>query len=132
MQKIAKVLNDGCIFNPIVNDPLDDLEMQPNPEHKKTTFPYVEPTVPLPDEIENVRQQDDKDHKGLMDKIYRHQDFVTKTRKDKKLGEVIEDIVQPTWDNYWWEDDVFDDTDTRPTIDQSKKNTGRCEVRDTN
>ena len=25
MQKIAKVLNDGRIFNPIVNDPLDDL-----------------------------------------------------------------------------------------------------------
>ena len=96
MQKIAKVLNDGRIFNPIVNDPLDDLETQPNPEHKKTTFPYVEPTVQLPDEIENVRQQDDKDHTDLMDKIYGHQDFVTKTRKDKELGEVIEDIVQPT------------------------------------
>ena len=26
MQKIAKVLSDGRIFNPIVNDPLDDLE----------------------------------------------------------------------------------------------------------
>ena len=26
MQKIAKVLSDGHIFNPIVNDPLDDLE----------------------------------------------------------------------------------------------------------
>ena len=121
MQKIAKVFNDGRIFNPIVNDPLDDLETQPNPEHKKTTFPYVEPTVQLPDEIENVRQQDNKDHTDLMDKIYRHQDFVTKTRKDKELGEVIEDTVQPTWDDYWREDDVFDDTDTRPTTDQSKK-----------
>ena len=82
MQKIAKVLTDGRIFNPIVNDPLDDLETQPNPENKKTTFPYVEPTVQLPDEIENVRQQDDKDHTDLMDQIYGHQDFVTKTRKD--------------------------------------------------
>ena len=121
MQKIAKVLNDGCIFNPIFNDLLDNLETQPNPEHKKATFPYVEPTVQLPDEIENIRQQDDKNHTDLMDKIYGHQDFVTKTRKDKELGDVIEDIVQPTWDDYWWEDDVFDDTDTRPTIDQSKK-----------
>ena len=74
--------------------------------------------VQLPEEIENVRQQD---HRELMVKIYRHQDFVTKTKKDKELGEVIEDIVRPTWDDYWWEDDVFDDTDTRSTIDQSKK-----------
>ena len=121
MQKIAKVLNDGGIFNPIVNDPLDDLETQPNPEHKKTTFPYVETMVQLPEEIENVRQQDDKDHTDLMDKIYRQQDFVTKTKKDKELGQVIEDNFQPTWDDYWWEDDVLDNTDTRPTIDQSKK-----------
>ena len=56
-----------------------------------------------------------------MDKIYGHRDFVPKTRKDKELGDVIEDIVQPTWDDYWWEDDEFDNTDTRPTIDQSKK-----------
>ena len=54
MKKIAKTINGGRIFNPVINDPLDDvIEImdQPNPEHKKTTFPYVEPTVQLPDKI---------------------------------------------------------------------------------
>ena len=48
MKKTAKTINDGRIFNPVINDPLDDvieIMNQPNPEHKKTTFPYVEPTV---------------------------------------------------------------------------------------
>ena len=54
MKKIAKTINGGRIFNPVINDPLDDvIEImdQPNPEHKKTTFPYIEPTVQLPDKI---------------------------------------------------------------------------------
>ena len=58
MKKIVKTINDGRIFNPVINDPLDDvIEImdQPNPEHKKTTFPYVEPTVQLPDEIEKTK-----------------------------------------------------------------------------
>ena len=57
MKKIAKTINDGRIFEPAINDPLDDVVEiinLPDPEHKKTTFPYVEPTVQLPDEIEDV------------------------------------------------------------------------------
>ena len=58
MKKIAKTINGGRIFNPVLNDPLDDvIEIidQPNPEHKKTTFPYVESTLQLPDEIEKTK-----------------------------------------------------------------------------
>ena len=33
----------------------------PNYEHKKTTFPYVEPTVQLPDEIEENQKRIDDD-----------------------------------------------------------------------
>ena len=54
MKKIAKTINDGGIFNPVINDPVDDvIEImdQPNPEHKETTFPCVEPTVQLRDKI---------------------------------------------------------------------------------
>ena len=44
MKKIAKTINDGRIFEPVINDPLDDVVEiidLPDPEHKKTTFPYV-------------------------------------------------------------------------------------------
>ena len=42
MEKIAKTVDQGRIFNPVINDPLDDvIEImdEPNPEHKKTTLP---------------------------------------------------------------------------------------------
>ena len=55
---LAKKINDGRIFEPKIQDPLDDvIEIldDPNPEHKKTTFPHVGPTVQLPDEIEDRR-----------------------------------------------------------------------------
>ena len=57
MKKIAKTINDGRIFQPVINDPLNhvvEIIDLPDPEHKKTTFPYVEPTVQVPDEIEDV------------------------------------------------------------------------------
>ena len=72
MKKIAKTINDGRIFNPVINDPLDDvIEImdQPNPEHKKTTFPYVEPTVQLPDEIEKAQKAINGNNADLLNKI---------------------------------------------------------------
>ena len=47
-------MNEDRIFTPRINSPLDDvMEIleDPNVEHKKTTLPYVEPTVQLPDQI---------------------------------------------------------------------------------
>ena len=48
--ELAKQINTSRVFEPTISDPLDDvmeiLDM-PEPEHKKTTFPYVEPTVEL-------------------------------------------------------------------------------------
>ena len=52
---LAKKINDGRMFELKIQNPLDDVIetiYDPNPEHKKTTFPYIEPTVQLPDEIE--------------------------------------------------------------------------------
>ena len=66
---LAKKINDGRIFEPKIQDPLDDvIEIldDPNPEHKKTTFPYVEPTVQLPDEIEDSQKSIDDDFTDLL------------------------------------------------------------------
>ena len=66
---LAKKINDGRIFESKIQDPLDDvIEIldDPNPEHKKTTFPYVEPTVQLPDEIEDSQKSIDDDFTDLL------------------------------------------------------------------
>ena len=61
---LAKKINNGRIFEPKIEDPLDDV-MEiidlPDIEQKKLTFPYVEPTVQLPDEIEETQKLIDGD-----------------------------------------------------------------------
>ena len=64
-----KKINDGRIFEPKINNPLDDvIEIidDPTAEHKITTFPYVEPTVQLPDEIEDKQKLIDDDWADLL------------------------------------------------------------------
>ena len=66
---LAKKINDGRIFTPKINNPLDDvIEIidNPNAEHKKTTFPYNEPTVQLPDEIKDSQKRIDHDYTDLL------------------------------------------------------------------
>ena len=49
-EMLAKKINNGRVFEPKINDPLEDvIEIidEPELEDKKTTFPYVEPTVQL-------------------------------------------------------------------------------------
>ena len=68
---LAKKINDGRIFEPKIQDPLDDvIEIldKPEPEHKKTTFPYVEPIVQLPDEIEDTQKLIDGNFTDLQPK----------------------------------------------------------------
>ena len=54
----------------------------PNVEHKKTTFPYVEPTVQLPDEIENIQKLIDDDYADLLNKIYRVNNVLKEQNKN--------------------------------------------------
>ena len=123
-EKLAKKINDGRIFIPKINNPLDDvIEIMddPNVQHKKTTFPYVEPTVQLPDEIEDTQKRIDDDYVDLLNKIYGVNDVITEQNKNKKVETVIEDVLDPTLiDDYWWENDMFDSTDKQPTIDATK------------
>ena len=93
----------------------------PNVEHKKTTFPYVEPTVQLPDEIENIQKLIDDDYADLLNKIYRVNNVLKEQNKNKKVEDLIDDVLkEPPADDYWWEEDIFDSNDNKPTIDATK------------
>ena len=87
MKKIAKTINDGRIFNPVINDPLDDvIEImdQPNPEHKKKTFPYIEPTVQLPYKIEENQKAIDDDYADLLNKVCRVNNVISAQKEQEK------------------------------------------------
>ena len=126
MKKIAKTINDGHIFNLVINDPLNDVIQimdQPNPEHKKTTFPYVEPTVQLPDEIEKTQKAIDDDYAELLSKIYGVNDVISAHKEQVKTQQFIEDVLEPSLferQDFWWEDEVFPKDDTWETIVASK------------
>ena len=93
----------------------------PNVEHKKTTFPYVEPTVQLPDEIEDIQKLIDDDYADLLNKIYRVNNVLKEQNKNKKVEDLIDDVLkEPPADDYWWEEDIFDNNDNKPTIDATK------------
>ena len=80
---LAKKINDGRIFDPKIEDPLDDvIEIidLPDIEHKKSTFPYVEPTVQLPDEIEETQKLIDGDFIDLQTKFEKVNDVATEKK----------------------------------------------------
>ena len=120
---LAKKISDGRILEPKIQNLLDDvIEIlhDPNPEHKITTFPYVE--LQLPDEIEDSQKRIDDDFTDLISKINMVNDIVTEQKKQKDIEDVIESVIKepiPT-NKYWWEDDIFSTIDKQPTIDATK------------
>ena len=83
-EMLAKKINNGRVFEPKINDPLEDvIEIidEPEPEDKKTTFPYVEPTVQSPGEIEHSQKRIDDDFTNLLSKINKVNDVVTEQKK---------------------------------------------------
>ena len=75
------------MFEPVVNDPLDDvIEIMdvPEAEHKKATFPYAEPTVYQPDEIEEQQKRINDDYIDLITKVNSVNDTATEQKKPKK------------------------------------------------
>ena len=123
-RNLANKINDGRIFTAKINNPLDDVIEtlnDPNVEHKKTTFPYVEPTVQQSDHIEITQKSIDNDYVDLLNKIYGVNDVAKEQNKDKNVEVLIEDVLKPPpVDDFWWEDDIFDRADDRPTIDATK------------
>ena len=124
-ESLARKINDDRIFKSKINKPLDDvMEVleDPNVEHKKTTFPYVEPTVQLPDEVEDSQKLLEEDYADLLSKINGPNDVLTEQKKQKEIEKLVDDVIKdpiPTND-YWWEEDVFSKDDKQTTIDSTK------------
>ena len=125
---LAKKINNGRIFEPKIEDPLDDV-MEiidlPDIEQKKLTFPYVEPTVQLPDEIEEIQKLIDGDFIDLQTKFDKLNDVASEQNKQKKIEDTIESIIDDkspfrNFDNFWWEDDLFNAKDSQKTVEASK------------
>ena len=127
-QVIAKKINDGRIFEPKIEDPLDDaIEIidLPDHEHKKSMYSYVEPTVQTADEIDKAQKLIDDDFIDLKTKFDKVNDVATEQKKQKKIEDTIETVIDDqnpfnTFDDFWWEDDLFNNRDSQDAIDASK------------
>ena len=116
---IAKKINDDRIFEPKIEDPLDDvigIFDQPDPEHKKSMCPYVEPTVQTADKIDII---------DLQTKFDKVNDVATEQKKQKTIEDTIETVIDNTnpfntFEDFWWEDDMFSNRDSPATVDASK------------
>ena len=88
-------------------------------------FPYVELTVETADEIETNQQIIDDDFINLQTKFDKVNDVVTEQKNRKKREETIESVVDDTnpfstFDDFCWEDEMFSERDSVPTVDASK------------
>ena len=118
-EAMAKKINDDRIFEPKIEHPLDDvIEIfdQPDPEHKKSMYPYVEPTVQTADKIDII---------DLQTKFDKVNDVATEQKKQKKIEDTIETVIDNTnpfntFEDFWWEDGMFSNRDSPATVDASK------------
>ena len=95
-------------------------------EHKKSMFPYVEPTVETADEIDKREEIIDTDFIDLQNKFNKVNDVTAEQKKQKKIEVTIEDVIDQdnpfsTFDDFWWEEDMFDNRDSIPTVGASNK-----------
>ena len=93
----------------------------PNVEHKKTTFPYIELTVQLPDKIEQTQKIID-DYTDLLSKIHEPNDVLTEQKKQRDIEKLVDDVLKKpiTTNDYWWEEDIFSKDDNQSMIDATK------------
>ena len=93
-EQAARLINEKTVFEPKIEDPLDDvIEILnlPDVEHKKSMFPYVEPTVETADEIDKKQEITDTDFIGLKSKFDKVND-VASEKKEKGIEDTIENI----------------------------------------
>ena len=84
---INKKINEERVFQPKTEDPLDDvIEIidMPDVEHKKSMFPYVEPTVETADKIDKRREIIDTDFIDLQNEFNKVNEVVTEQKKTKE------------------------------------------------
>ena len=97
----------------------------PDVEHKKSMFPYVEPTVETADEIDKRQEIIDTDFIDLQNEFDKVNNMAVEQKKQKKKEVTIDDIIVQdnpfsSFDDFWWEEDMFDNRDSIPTVDASK------------
>ena len=127
-ETLAKKINEDRTFDAKIEDTLDEVVEiidVPDTEHKKSMFLYVEPTVETADEIETNQQIIDDDFINLHTKFDQVNDVVTGQKKQKKVEETIESVVDHanpfiTFGDFWWEDEMFSERDSVPTVEASK------------
>ena len=89
--------------------------------HKNSMFPYVEPTVETADEIDKRQEIIDTEFIDLKNEFNKVNDMAAEQKKQKKIEDVIDqDNPFSTFDNFWWEEDMFDNRDPIPKVDASK------------
>ena len=85
-------------------------------------FPYEEPTVESADKIDQKQKIIDTDFTDLKTKFDKVNDVISEQKKQKKIEDTVEDIFKTdNFDDFWWEEDLFDKTDSTETINASKK-----------
>ena len=89
-------------------------------------FSYVEPTVETADEIETNQQIINDDFIDLQTKFDQVNNVLTEQKKQKKkVEETIESVIDDTnpfstFDDFWWEDEMFSKRYSVPTVQASK------------
>ena len=86
-ETLAKKINDERSFEVKIEDPLDEVVEiidVPDTEHKKSMFPFVEPTVETADEIETNQQIIDDDFIDLQTKFDQVNELSLNNNKKKK------------------------------------------------
>ena len=128
-ENLAKKINEDRIFEAKIEDPLDEvIEIidDPDIENKKSMFPYDEPTVETADEIEIKQKLINEDFIDLQTKFDQVNDVAIEQKKKKKK---IEDLIDSVIDDknpfsnlydFWWEDEMFSNRDSIPTVKASK------------
>ena len=104
-EQAARLINEKAVFELKIEDPLDDvIEIidLPDVEHKKSVFPYVEPTVETADEIDKKQEIIDTDFLDLKSKFGKVNDVVSEQKKEKEIEDTIENIFDTNnFDDFW-------------------------------
>ena len=106
-------------------DDVIEINGQPDPEHKKSMYPYLEPPLQMADEIDKTQKPIDHDFIDLQSKFGKVNDVATEQKKQKKTEDTIESAINDTntvntFDDFWWEDELFSNKESQPTVDASR------------
>ena len=96
-ENLARKIDEDRKFEAKIEDSLEDfIEIidLPDIEHKKSIFPYDEPTIETADEIETKQKLIDDDFTDLQSKFNQPNDIFTEQKKEKKIEDLIDDTIK--------------------------------------